>query len=91
MLKDNITQALYTCLRLADRYLMKKNSVCVLFKDKEEQIIYVANTGELIDYHAVLSNNRYPDSAAALEERTIKSSDSVLRLTEVRGTMPAFL
>jgi CRP-like cAMP-binding protein len=40
-------------------------------KDGGEQIIYVANTGELIGYHAVLSDNRYPDSAAALEKSTI--------------------
>jgi CRP-like cAMP-binding protein len=40
-------------------------------KDGGEQIIYVANTGELIGYHAVLSDTRYPDSAAALEESTI--------------------
>ena len=40
-------------------------------KDGGEQIIYVANTGELIGYHAVLSDNRYPDSAAVLEESTI--------------------
>lgn len=40
-------------------------------KDGGEQIIYVANTGELIGYHAVLSDNRYPDSAAALEESAI--------------------
>src|SRR5690349_17773680 len=33
-----------------------------------EQIIYVANTGELIGYHSILSGDRYPDSAAALEE-----------------------
>ncbi len=33
----------------------------------KEQIIYVANEGELIGYHAVLSEERYPDSAAALE------------------------
>jgi CRP-like cAMP-binding protein len=36
-----------------------------------EQIIYVANTGELIGYHAILSEERYPDSAAALEESVI--------------------
>jgi CRP-like cAMP-binding protein len=36
-----------------------------------EQIIYVANSGELIGYHAILSEDRYPDSAAALEESTI--------------------
>jgi CRP-like cAMP-binding protein len=40
-------------------------------KDGGEQIIYVANTGELIGYHAVLADNRYPDSAAALETSTI--------------------
>lgn len=33
-----------------------------------EQIIYVAGEGELIGYHAVLSDERYPDSAAALEK-----------------------
>ncbi len=35
---------------------------------EKEQIIYVANAGELIGYHAVLSSERYPDSATALEE-----------------------
>ena len=39
--------------------------------DGSEQIIYVANDGELLGYHAVLSNDRYPDSAATLEECTI--------------------
>lgn len=37
----------------------------------KEQIIYVANTGELIGYHAVLASEQYPDSAAALEESII--------------------
>ncbi|MBN8789995.1 MAG: Crp/Fnr family transcriptional regulator [Terrimonas sp.] len=37
----------------------------------KEYIIYVANTGELIGYHAILAEDRYPDSAAALEESTI--------------------
>jgi len=36
-----------------------------------EQIIYVANKGELIGYHAVLSEERYPDSAATLETSVI--------------------
>ena len=36
-----------------------------------EQIIYVANTGELIGYHAILSEERFPDSAATLEESVI--------------------
>jgi CRP-like cAMP-binding protein len=36
-----------------------------------EQIIYVANSGELIGYHAILSDDRYPDSAAVLEKSVI--------------------
>jgi CRP-like cAMP-binding protein len=40
-------------------------------KDGKEQIIYVANAGELIGYHAVLAEDRYPDSAAALENSKI--------------------
>lgn len=42
-----------------------------LDKEGREQIIYVANTGELIGYHAILSEYRYPDSAAALEQSKI--------------------
>ena len=37
----------------------------------KEQIIYIANKNELIGYHAVLSEERYPDSAAALEDSQI--------------------
>ncbi|MFY0255536.1 Crp/Fnr family transcriptional regulator [Chitinophaga sp. 30R24] len=37
----------------------------------KEQIIYIANTGQLIGYHAILSGDRYPDSAAVMEESTI--------------------
>lgn len=37
----------------------------------KEQIIYVANKNELMGYHAVLSEERYPDSAATLEESII--------------------
>lgn len=40
-------------------------------KEGGEQIIYVANTGELLGYHAILEGDRYPDSAASLEESTI--------------------
>lgn len=40
-------------------------------KDGREQIIYVANTGELIGYHALLAEDRYPDFAATLEECTV--------------------
>ncbi len=42
-----------------------------LDKDAREQIIYVANTGELLGYHAILSEDRYPDCAAALEQSRI--------------------
>jgi CRP-like cAMP-binding protein len=42
-----------------------------LDKDGREQIIYVANSGELLGYHAILSEDRYPDSAAALEKSQI--------------------
>ncbi len=40
-------------------------------KEGREQIFYVANTGELLGYHAVLSDDRYPDFAAALEQSRI--------------------
>lgn len=40
-------------------------------QEGKEQIIYVANTGELIGYHAILAEDRYPDFAAALEESTV--------------------
>lgn len=40
-------------------------------EEGKEQIIYVANTGELLGYHAILSEDRFPDSAAALEESKI--------------------
>ena len=36
--------------------------------DGSEQIIYVANKGELLGYHALLADDYYPDSAGALEE-----------------------
>ncbi|SDG39134.1 Crp/Fnr family transcriptional regulator [Mucilaginibacter gossypii] len=37
-------------------------------RNGREQIIYVANKGELIGYHAILAEERCPDSAAALED-----------------------
>ena len=42
-----------------------------LNKDGKEQIIYVANKGELIGYHAILAEDRYPDSGAVLEESLV--------------------
>jgi CRP-like cAMP-binding protein len=40
-------------------------------RDGTEQIIYVANTGELLGYHAVFSGDYYPDSAAVIEDSVI--------------------
>jgi CRP-like cAMP-binding protein len=37
----------------------------------KEQIIYIANKGELIGYHAVLAEERYPDFAAAMQDSMI--------------------
>ena len=61
-----------------------------LDKDGKEHIIYVANTGELLGYHAILSDDRYPDSAAALEESKIafvpkKDFLATLQQSEVLG------
>lgn len=42
-----------------------------LDKDGKEQIIYVANRGELIGYHAILAEDRYPDSGAVLEDSVV--------------------
>lgn len=59
-----------------------------LDKSGKEQIIYVANTGELLGYHAILAGERYPDSAAALEESLIafipgKDFQNVLQNSEI--------
>ncbi|NII27835.1 Crp/Fnr family transcriptional regulator [Pseudoflavitalea sp. X16] len=40
-------------------------------KEGSEHIIYVANTGELLGFHAILEGDRYPDSAASLEDSSI--------------------
>ena len=40
-------------------------------KEGKEQIIYVANTGEILGYHALLAEEHYPDSAAVLEDSEI--------------------
>lgn len=37
-------------------------------KDGKEQIFYISKTSDLIGYHAILSNEHYPDSAAAMED-----------------------
>lgn len=40
-------------------------------RDGREQIVYVASSDELIGYHAILAEGRYPDSAAAIEPCSI--------------------
>jgi CRP-like cAMP-binding protein len=40
-------------------------------KEGKEHIIYVANSGEILGYHAILSEDRYPDSASTLEKSRI--------------------
>jgi CRP-like cAMP-binding protein len=54
-------------------FFIRKGKVKKYKTDREgsEQIIYVANTGELIGYHALLAEERYPDSASALEDSLI--------------------
>lgn len=51
-------------------YYIKEGKIKKYKQDRNgnEHIIYVANAGELIGYHSVLSDNTYPDSAAALED-----------------------
>lgn len=60
-------------------------------KNGREQIIYVANSGELLGYHAILAGDNYPDSAAVIEDshvlfipredflRAIRQSDELNR------------
>ncbi|SFE85825.1 cAMP-binding domain of CRP or a regulatory subunit of cAMP-dependent protein kinases [Chitinophaga sp. CF118] len=54
-------------------FFIKKGKVKKYKVDHEnkEHIVYVANTGELLGYHAILSEERYPDSAATIEESVI--------------------
>lgn len=54
-------------------FFVKKGKVKKYQVDQNgrEQIIYIANKGELIGYHAILADERYPDSAATLEESVI--------------------
>ena len=40
-------------------------------RDGKEHIIYIAKCGELIGYHAVLAEDRFPDTAAPLEKSRI--------------------
>jgi CRP-like cAMP-binding protein len=51
-------------------YYIRKGKVKKFKVDREgrEHIIYVANTGEILGYHAILSSDNYPDSASVLED-----------------------
>ena len=39
--------------------------------DGKEQIFYISKTADIIGYHAILSDENYPDSAAAMEDSVI--------------------
>jgi CRP-like cAMP-binding protein len=54
-------------------FFIKEGKVKKYKVDKEgkEQIIYIARAGELIGYHALLAEELYPDSAAAIESSKI--------------------
>jgi CRP-like cAMP-binding protein len=51
-------------------FYIRKGKVKKYKVDQEgrEQIIYVANSGEILGYHAILSSDNYTDSAAVLED-----------------------
>ncbi|HZY35155.1 MAG TPA: Crp/Fnr family transcriptional regulator [Mucilaginibacter sp.] len=72
-------------------FIVKSGKVKKYKSDRngKEQIIYVANDGELIGYHAVLSDERYPDSAAALE-KSVLSFIPKEDFLEVLQRSPAF-
>nr|WP_121273644.1 Crp/Fnr family transcriptional regulator [Pedobacter schmidteae] len=55
----------------------------------KEQIIYVANKNEFIGYHAILSEERYPDSAATLEksELTFIPKEDFLQMLQQSPTL----
>lgn len=59
-------------------------------RDGKEQIIYVANSGDLIGYHAVLAGERYPDSAATLEKSVIAfiAKEDFLHVLERSAVLP---
>lgn len=54
-------------------YYIKKGKVKKYTTDKDgrEQIFYVCRKGELLGYHALISEEKYTDTAATIEESTI--------------------
>ena len=73
-------------------YLIKKGKVKKYKVDHtgKEQIMYVANSGELIGYHAILAEERYPDSAATIEDCIIAfiSKEDFLSAMERSTVLP---
>ena len=54
-------------------------------RNSREQIIYVSNSGELLGYHALLAEERYPNGASTLEESKISfipKADFLLALNQ---------
>ncbi len=62
-------------------------------KDGKEQIIYVANTGEIMGYHALLAEEHYPDSASVLEDSEIAfiPKDDFFEVLEKSKMLPRLL
>lgn len=59
----------------------------------KEQIIYLYTEGELLGYAAILSEERYPDSAASLTESSIGfiSKEELARLLHLHGELSKML
>jgi CRP-like cAMP-binding protein len=59
----------------------------------KEQIIYICNEGELLGYATFLSEERYPDSAAALTEASIGfiSKEKLIRLLDQHDELSKML
>jgi len=76
-------------------YLIKKGKVkkYKILNGGKEQIIYVCNEGELLGYAALLSEERYPDSAAALTDASIGfiSKENLLQLLNLYDELSKML
>ncbi|MEO6305563.1 MAG: Crp/Fnr family transcriptional regulator [Bacteroidia bacterium] len=68
-------------------YYIKKGKVKKYKTDKDgrEQIFYVCRKGELFGYHALISDEKYSDTTATLEESTITfiSKDDFLKAIQL--------
>src|SRR6478609_2886030 len=72
-------------------YYIAKGKVKKYKTDKEgrEQIFYVCKSGELLGYHALISEEHYPDSSSTLEESTISfiPKDDFLKAMQVSSVL----